>query len=220
MKILYNFASRSRPIKFFNTLDNLTSLARHDDYVIVCTLDKDDETMTTKEVMDRVLTYSTKVLPIWGESKSKVDAINKNTSAILNWDVVMNVSDDTVFLMEGFDLEIIKDVQQFGLDSFLHYPDGHVNERLCTHSVLGRLYFERDLFIYNPAYYSTHCDNEAHQIAINRGCYHYIDKKLFEHQHHIWGFGPMDDLLRKTESQSRLDLQTFLHRQKNNFAGR
>jgi hypothetical protein len=220
MRILYNFASRSRPNKFFACLDNIHSLARHDNFVIIATLDVDDPTMNTPEVRYRISEYK-KVVPYWGFSKSKIDAINKNVCFALEWDILINTSDDFVFLKEGFDKTIIDDFWEGfrSTDGFLHYPDGAVNEKLATMSIIGRPYYDRFGYIYHPDYVSVYCDKEAQEVAKRLCRYKYINNQLFEHRHPVWRKTEWDDQYRKTEDPViyAKDAETYRNRKANNF---
>jgi hypothetical protein len=172
--------------------------------------------MNNETVREKMKNYP-RLKPVWGTSKSKIDAINKNVYLGGDWSVVINVSDDLSFKKEGFDLDIIEAFDKWGLDSILHFPDGHVNERLITQSIMGRKYYDRFGYIYHPSYKSVYCDNEQQDVAKALGCYHYIPIPIFVHEHHIWGYGPADDLLRKTESFYPVDAENFHQRQLKNF---
>lgn len=225
MKFLFNFASRSRPEKMFAALDNIRALAGYANYQVVLTLDVDDKTCNTPEVRDRIKTYS-RVTPFWGISKSKVDAINKNVAlADDDWDVLINMSDDMVWTKDGFLEEIKNDVDKINAsivfsteyDFFLHYPDGHVNERLCTMSIMGRTYYDRFDYIYHPDYTSLYCDQEAQDVAKSLGLYCFSNKQLFVHRHPVWGESQMDDQYRHTESFYEQDRQVYEKRKRLNF---
>src|SRR5690242_20597682 len=126
MKILYKYASRSRPERFFYGLDSIVKNAKHDHYIILCSFDADDETMNCRETSDALKKYDS-VIPLFGTSKNKIDAINRDMEIVERWDILINMSDDMQFIKQGFDLDIIED---FGdnLDQFLHYPDDAQND--------------------------------------------------------------------------------------------
>lgn len=220
MNILYNFASRSRPSKFFATLDNIIGNATHPDYFIVCTLDIDDVSMNTKEVRDKIAEYP-KVIPYWGFSTGKIDAINKNVCFAPAWTILVNVSDDFVFLKHGFDTQIIEYMNQFfpDGDGFLHLPDGAVNHRLCTLSILGKPYYDRFGYIYHPDYKSVYCDQEATEVAKILGKHVYVDNQLFVHNHPVWRKAEWDEQYRKTEDPVvyAADAETYQQRKARNF---
>lgn len=218
MRILYKFSSRSRPTKLLAVLQNIAQLARHDDYFIMLTLDNDDETCNTEQLREELKKYP-KVIPFWGTSTGKVNAINRDIEFAGEFDILVNMSDDQLFLWEGFDLRIINDAKEnfSDTDFFLHYPDGTVNERLCTLSIIGRDYFNRFNFIYHPDYISLYCDQEAMAVAQILGKYKYIPIHLFKHFHPAWGLAEMDEQYKKTESFYGQDGLTFQRRQAKHF---
>lgn len=218
MKILYNFASRSRPEKLIKVVENIINLSRHDNYAIIVTLDVDDPTVAKREFNDRLKSYRN-VFPIYQFSKSKVDAINKNVWIIDDWDIVINVSDDILFVKEGFDVEIINDFRQYftDLDGCIHYPDGVTQKKLMTMNIFGRKYFDRFGYIYHPDYINLWCDNESMEVAKILSKYVYIEKDLFRHLHPAWGLADTDKQYKYAESTYHIDWETFKKRQFINF---
>lgn len=212
MKILYKFASRSRPEKFVNGILNIENKSTRDDYFILCSLDTDDPTSQDMPSTDyRGVVY--------GESKNKVDAINRDIWVVKDWDILVNFSDDMEFVVDGFDQIIVDDMMKYfpDTDGVLHYPDGNIGDRLMTMSIIGRKYYERDGYIYNPDYISLWCDNEAQEVAKLRGKYQYIDKVLFNHNHPAFGKCATDEQYIKTESFFYQDHETYCRRRFNNF---
>jgi hypothetical protein len=213
-KILYKFPCKSRPEKFFAALDNLHQLSEQKSFKVLATLDVDDPTAHTQTFRDRLKQYDT-VLPMWGFSKGKVSAINRDMEFSGDWDILVLISDD-MKLLPGFDTEIVKAFED-GFSGLVHFPDGYANERLVTFPVMDRKYYQLDNYIYNPAYVSVFCDNEQMFVAQKRGMYKYVNKKIVIHEHAIWGHGEPDALLRHTESFYEVDRPTFLRRQAENF---
>lgn len=195
MKITYNFASRERPDKFFACLDNITSLARHDDYEIIATLDADDLSMANSVVRDRIAKYS-KVIAYYGLSKNKIDAINKNL-CFATGEIICNHSDDMVFITEGFDLYILEAFKDF--NGLVHFPDQKAGEKLITYAMMHKEYLDLDGWIYNPEFTSVYADNFQQDLSKRRGKYKFVPQKILEHRHAIWGFGVPDALLKRTE---------------------
>lgn len=196
MRITYNFASRERPDKFFACLDNITSLSRHDDYEIIATLDVDDLSMCNPEVRDKISTYP-KVTAYFGISKSKIDAINKNLS-FATGQIICNHSDDMHFIKEGYDLDILDAFKDF--NGLVHFPDQQAGKRLITYAMMHKEYLEIDGWIYNPEFDSVYADNFQQDLAKRRDKYKFVEKKILEHRHAIWGYGKPDSLLKKTEN--------------------
>jgi hypothetical protein len=215
-KICYKFPTRERAAKFFTCLDNINTLAKHDDFTILATLDIDDPSAITSEFKTRILNYP-KVVPIWGISTGKVNAINRDMAFAGEWDILVLLSDD-MFLLPGFDLEIIKAFED-GFSGLAHFPDGHVNERLCTFTVMDRKYYDLFGYIYNPIYKSVYCDNEQHDVAVLMKRYKYIPVNIVRHLHPIWGHGQMDDLYRRNEERTMYeqDGKIFQERKANNY---
>lgn len=205
--IIYNFASRSRPEKLRACLDNIRSMSASDNYDVVIKIDSNDPSdytwlLNTQE-------YAVMV----GLSKNKVHAINRDFDPT-GYDIIVNMSDDMWFIQKGFDNVLREHV---GADDFVHFPDGFVNERLSTMSIMGIDYYNRFGYIYHPAYTSLWCDNEAQRVAERLGRYKYVPLHIFEHRHPQYGKAPTDAQYRKTESYYWLDKKIFDMRQRKGF---
>ena len=215
--ILFNFASRSRPEKFFKTIDNILSKCKdRKNMRIVATIDDDDKEMNTDRCYDRyaMLEGSLKFEICWGKSKNKIDAINRGVPKE-GWDILVNVSDDMEFTMYGFDEDIRA---EFGgnFDLCLHYPDGNTKE-IITMSILGKHYYDRFNYVYHPEYVSLWADNEQTEVAKILGKYRYINKELFSHNHPAFGKAETDQQYIHTESYYYIDKDTYDVRKFNNF---
>ena len=180
-------------------------------FVFIVSVDVDDiKTLNSPE-----LAYIRKQADITvceGVSKNKIHAINRDVPAT-GWDILVNLSDDQIFTVKGFD-ELIAECKP---DEFLHLPDGHVNELLPTLSVMGHEYYKRFGYIYHPDYASLWCDNEAMDVAIELGRYKYIDQIVFDHLHPAWYGGPVDKQLEHTQKFYRQDERTYLKRRAAGF---
>lgn len=220
MKLLYKFASRSRPKKFFDALDNIHSLSRHDDFEVLATLDIDDASMTAPEVKDRLLAYP-KVRAIFGTSAGKLHAVNRDMMFAGEWSIGIVMSDDIKFLVEGFDLNIIENMMRHfpDLDGVLHYPDSHAKHELITLSIAGKKYFDRFSFWYNPAYDSVYADNQFTWESIILNKHAFVPVRIYDHFHPVWGMAEMDDQYRKTENPETYakDSMTYARQKEKNF---
>jgi len=217
MRIMYKFATRSRPHKFFEALDNIQKYSQHDDYMILVTADIDDALMFNDEVIERVKEYP-KAHILFGTSKNKIDAINRDLDLFPEWDILINMSDDMAFISHGYDKQIINDFQSFrSLDLLLHYPDQKAWFAMCTMAIMGKYYYNRDGYIYNPVYKSLFCDNEQMEVAKMRGRYKYIKKRLFNHNNPMHGLAPKDELHLKTIADHKEDKATFEKRKAEKF---
>lgn len=229
MKILFKFATRSRPQKFFSCLENIINTVESDNYQILVSADEDDETMAWDKIKDRydLILNSVdgdvnRVITHHGKSKNKIEAINRDFEYIRTWDILINTSDDMNFVRKGFDNIIRKDMtEQFpDLDGFLHYNDGNQRDRVATMSIMGRKYYERFNYIYHPSYESLFCDEEATEVAKRLGRHRYMgDIPLFKHLHPAWGLGEYDEQYQRTESRKVwiADENNFIERKARNF---
>ncbi len=223
MKILFKLTSRSRPDNFFRALDSIVNNTTIDNHSILCSLDFDDKTMTSPEIRKRLSGYHDRgfeFVACFGKSKNKIDAINRDLEDRTDWDILVNVSDDQIFTVKGID-QIIKFHATTDLDFYLHFRDTNHNpiDALCTLSIIGRKYFERDNYIYHPSYFSVWCDNESMEVAKQRGKYKFIPDVIFEHLHPAYGKAKTDSQYQKTESKivHNRDHKNFLKRQKQGF---
>jgi hypothetical protein len=213
MKICYIYASRSRPQKFFEGLDNIRTLSSNKDYKIIAKLDTDDKTMNTLEVKKKLEQYP-EVIVKWGRSSSKIHAINRDNEETKDCDIIINFSDDMRFVVPGFD-RIIKHYMT-DLDRFLHFPDSYKKAAVCTMSIMGRTYFERTGLIYPSEYNSLWADNEATEVAKLLDCYTFINTQIFEHNH-FSNWKAERDLLYHRNNTFRTDYNTYDFRKRRNF---
>jgi hypothetical protein len=213
MKILFKYTTRSRRSNFLRGIDSIIdNLADKENYHIYTTFDVDDDKMRPLPEIKGNHTY------IAGTSKSKIDAINRDMDFInsnYDWDILVNMSDDVVFETKGFDDIIRNDFDS--LDQVLHYPDGNRAD-LLTVSIIGKEYYKRDNYIYNPEYKSLYCDNEAMEVAKQRGCYKFVNKVIFNHLHPAYNKGNFDAQYQHTESFGHEDYQTYQRRKANGFS--
>lgn len=222
MRILYNFASRERPEKFFQALDNIDALSIDKEYSVRAKLDYDDGTMYNNQTLRRLSNYMNMYVS-WGASKSKVDAINRGIQDI-GWDIMVVMSDDMRFTAYGFDETIKNQFRKSGLDSFLHFPDSYADyqarrygsDRVCTMSIIGSTYYQRFGYVYHPDYYSLWCDNEATEVAKRLGKYVPVNFEIFVHEHYSPGLAVKDKLYWRNDTYNK-DKEIFEARKAKNF---
>ena len=212
MKILFKLTSRSRPQRFLETIDNiLLNVSSDCDFKILCSLDLDDTSMTSLPMPnDKRITY------VFGSSKNKIDAINRDMEAGGDWDILINMSDDMRFTFKDFN-KTIEDSFKLGTDLCLHLPDGNQNERLITLAILGRKYYERFNYIYHPSYKSLWCDVEMTEVAKSLGKYMYVPVNVFRHMHPAFGLAPNDAQYQHTESFFHEDEITYNRRKESGY---
>lgn len=195
--ILYILATRERPEKAINCIENIISMSWHDDYKILIVSDTDDDSMFNQEMVDRINSYP-KVKLSFGTSKGKINAINRDVFMAGEFHILCNHSDDMWFTKEGFDLDILEAFDNY--KGLVHFPDQIAGDKLITYAMMHREYYNLDGFIYHPDFNSVYADNYQQDVAKKRGLYKFVDKKILEHRHSIWGFGQPDELLKRTEN--------------------
>lgn len=198
MRILFKYTSRSRPKEFLRGLYSIIDNVASDDYDVLISLDLDDPKLDQYGNCSAVI----------GTSTGKIDAINRDLNEYQGeWDLLINMSDDMIFTVKGFD-NIIRDLftKHFpNGDGFLHLNDGHQGDNVSTMSIMDRKYYERDRYIYHPEYKSLWCDAEATEVAWMRGRYAYEPIVLFDHLHPAWGLAPNDPQYIASESREMWD---------------
>lgn len=225
MRILFKYATRSRPELFKRGIESILNNVSNDNFQILVSVDHDDNSMIpmTNEYKDHP-----NISVVVGRSRNKIHAINRDMELAEGWDILVNMSDDMVFVEKGFD-DIIRNEFFFnntpssleheyvlGLDECLHFPDGNRTD-LITMSIMGKDYYKRFGYIYNPEYVSLYCDNEQTEVAKILGCYKYVDKIIFNHLHPAYGKAIFDLQYQHTESFGGIDRETYLKRKALNY---
>lgn len=200
MRLLFKYTTRSRRSNFLRGIDSIiNNLADKENYHIYTTFDVDDDKMRPLPEIKGNHTY------IAGTSKSKVDAINRDMEFInsqYDWDVLINFSDDMIFTVKGFD-NIIRDAiinNGNNLDYVYHFPDQYQRQNCMTMSIIGRVYYDNQKFIYDNRFKSLWCDVVEQEKAMLSNKYLYVDKDVFIHIHPSLGMCQYDEQAKKTES--------------------
>jgi hypothetical protein len=202
-RILFKYTSRSRPDLFHRGLSSIFNNCESQNFMVLCSLDTDDETLPEYTAAIKQFP-SSHIKAVYGTSKNKVDAINRDLNSYKGrWDIVVNMSDDMIFTEYGFDI-VIRTAFGNDLDQFIHFNDGIQFANLCSMTIEGRPYYQRFNYIYSPTYTSLWCDSEAQEVAINLGKYKYMgdDMCILKHLHPSAGFAEFDDQYKKTEDRA------------------
>lgn len=184
-RILINYATRGRAYWFKQAINNIMTTIGSLDFQILLKADIDDSEMNNDDIR-RFISLNPLIKVCWGQSESKVHAINRDMDKADPWDIVVVMSDDMLFIKAGWDvvmLHLIKEIWGYSLDFFAHFNDGYAKDALATMSILGRDYYKRDGYIYHPDYKSFSCDAEAYYVSVMRMRHHYFEDRLFTHQH-------------------------------------
>lgn len=220
-KILYKLASRERKDKLFATIDNLLSMVKHDDFVILCSFDNDDVTYNNQEFLDRLSKYS-KVIYRFGNNKSKIQAINADMDVVDDWQILVVVADDQRFTKIGFDLDIIETFQKYSpdFDLAIHYPEKWSKFELIVMTIMGYKLYDYFGYIFHPNYLSQYCDDEYTRVVRALNKYHFRPITIFEHDHPAYRPElPKDELYMRNMNLNwqATDNQTYIQRRDNNF---
>ena len=203
-KILFKYPSRERPDRFFQGMESIyQNLADLDNFYVLVTADLNDPSMYNEEVKQRINTYKNAFV-IYGNSKSKIHAINRDLDVKGEWsdfDILICMSDDMKFNLYGFDDCIRVDMNCHfpDFDGLLHYPDQDAKEWLATMYIAGRKFFERFGHIYNPGFKSLWCDNLLMDISKLLGKYKYCVYQINLHLNPAYGHLPRDPMFNEQQ---------------------
>lgn len=216
--ILFKYASRSRRDNFFRGLDSIVNnLSDKGSYHVQCVFDYDDLEMADPFVIDRLKTYNN-LTYYFGISRNKIHAINRNSDKYQPFHILVNMSDDQIFIKHGFDVDI-RNAFNGDFDLSVHFPDQAVKDKLITMSIMGVDFYKRFNYIYNSEYTSVYCDNEFTEVSKILNRYKFVNENIFHHLHYRFGLAEMDEQYKKTERPSVYvkDRETYLRRKLVNF---
>jgi hypothetical protein len=131
----------------------------------------------------------------------------------------MLASDDMIPQCKDYDDIVAQSIQHDfpDTDGVLAFKDGRRPDDLITFTIVGRKYFERFGYLYNPAYTSVFCDNEFTEVAKMLGKVKYYDLVLFVHG---WAnYVGFDELMQRNENPTlyHKDHAVYLFRKGRNF---
>jgi hypothetical protein len=187
-KILMKFTSRDRFPTLIKCIIEYHRLANNPkDMFWLFTFDDDDTTLNLEEFQQLVRYLDLDYYGFFGVSHSKIDAINRDVNKLKDkdWDILLNISDDQLPIVQGYD-DFIRDAMPDSLDYSLWFNDGHQSE-IITQEILGRKYYDNQGYIYYPAYKSFFCDNESTQVAKKHGKLIKFQSCIVKHFHPVWG---------------------------------
>lgn len=220
--LLIKYPTRSRPEKFKEILQKYVSMlsGKHKIKFII-SMDKNDETCNNENmhVFLETIKKNINLEYIYGTSKNKIDACNRDIPNE-NWKICILISDDMTPIIKNYDEIIINDMQKYfsDYDGCLNYNvhtsafEQKIEGRgsLMVLSIMGKKYYDRFNYIYNPIYVSLFCDDEQTRVARKL-------KKIVDINHriisHDWS-SINDDLRKQTEAFDTVDRNTFKQRLK------
>ena len=217
MDLLIKFPTRNRPNKFLNTLIKYINYLDDKTTKIIITCDNDDISMKDDYIKEVILNYYN-VSILFGNHNSKIEAVNADLTDV-NFDIVLLASDDMIPMVKGYDTIIKQKMMEFypDTDGVLWFNDGYQGNRLNTLSIMGKKYYDRFNYIYNPDYLSVWCDNEFMDVANMLNKQTYIDEVIIKHEHPDWGFGNRDETHSLNSAHEAHDRMVYNGRKQNNF---
>lgn len=217
MNILFKYPTRNRWNWFQKTLDTYyTMISESCDFQFLISLDEDDESMLQPDVR-KFLDYQPNLIYKYGNSRSKIEAVNANMDSVDGWDILVLVSDDMIPIVKGFDKIIIDNMQKYfpDMDGALHFNDGFLGQdRTITLSIMGRKLYERFGYIYHPAYKSFFCDNEFTEQVRKMKKVIYLPQVIIKHK---WKGNEGDDLYRRNTRMAGVDQTTYNKRKASGY---
>jgi hypothetical protein len=219
MKLLIKFPTRNRKNKFFTVLKQYQRLCEDiENTFFLITLDNDDDEMNSPEVADIFTTFKN-IKYVYGNSISKIHAVNRDIETVDEWDIVLLASDDMTPKVKGYDNIIRNKMKEHypDTDGVLWFNDGHQGNNLNTLCILGKKYYERFNYIYHPEYKSVWSDNEFMLVGNLLQKQTYFDEVIIEHEHPDWGYGKRDNIHQVNLLNESHDRNLFMSRKQNNF---
>ena len=219
MRLLIKFPTRNRKSKFFTVLEQYQTLCEDiENTFFLITLDNDDEEMNSPEVVNIFSTFKN-IKYVYGDSTSKIHAINRDLETENEWDIVLLASDDMTPKVKGYDNIIRNKMKEHypDTDGILWFNDGHQGITLNTLCILGKKYYERFNYIYYPEYKSVWSDNEFMIVGNLLKKQKYFPMVIIKHEHPDWGYGKHDIIHNKNHENETHDKNLFLNRQSNKF---
>ena len=218
-KLLIKFPSRSRPARFMEVFGLYKSmLSGKHDVKFLLSFDTDDISMNNAGIRNWLKNQGESVQAYWGNSKTKIQAINADLEHAKDYDILLLASDDMIPQTQNYDDIIVQDMEKYypDGDGVLHYNDDKQKERLNTLSIMGKKYFDRFGYIYNPEYLSVYCDNEFTDVSRLLEKTTYIDRVIIRH---FWIEIGVDALYQRNENRELYahDQKVYETRKANNF---
>jgi len=217
VKLAIKFPTRGRHIKFLNTLKKYNDYLDDKSTSIIISCDIDDGDMNNDLVRDVTNQYDNVKL-CYGNNKTKIEAINSDIDDI-EFDIILLASDDMIPIVRGYDSIIKNKMMECypDTDGVLWFNDGYQGNRLNTLCILGKKYYDRFGYIYNPNYKSVWCDNEFMDVANILNKQTYFDITIIQHQHPDYGFNHRDVIHNLNGYNENDDRSTYYDRKNNNF---
>lgn len=217
MKLLIKFPTRERPKKFFEVLDLYYAYIRDLNFEFIVSCDINDTTMNNNAVKEKLNAYPN--LKYYFENNtSKVEAINNNIDNV-EFDILLLASDDMIPAVPGYDKIIKENMLTYfpDTDGVLWFNDGFQGSNLNTLAIIGKKYYDRFNYIYNPIYKSLYCDAEFTFISKKLNLVKYFNDVIIKHEQYSIVKQQPDNLYIRNDSLEPEDKKIFDRRYNSNF---
>lgn len=223
-KILFKYPTRNRISLFKKVLQQyISNLSGKHEVSFIISMDNDDRMMNNDQVKQYLNSFDS-LKYYYGNSRTKIQAINADMQNSGEFDILYLISDDMIVQQKGFDDIIVQDFKKYSKtgevngDKFaLHYNEGLAKQRLCTLSIMNKKMYDYFGYIYHPSYETWYCDDQYTTICQQINCMKYIDNIIVKHQH-VNATG-RDILYVKNCNKNVImkDKALFMQRKRNNF---
>lgn len=205
MRVLVKIASRSRPDALKRVMLEYERLAsRSPDTRFLISADKDDPSMADFMNPTRIpcsVHFST--------SDSKIHAINRDLESP-DWDWAVIGSDDMIPLTQNWDEKIRAEAQRLFPDGDgIIWPQDGYNMRIPTIPIMGRKYYDRFGWVFDPRFKSLYCDDLLKIQSEKLGKIKQTTEIKFQHSHYRNRHRMRDELDKKNESFMKQDYELF-----------
>lgn len=214
VRLLIKIPTRSRPEKFFKTLDTYyTLLSGKIPYQFLITCDTDDTTMNNPHVIKQLQSYPCLSFSFC-LNKSKVAAYNCDLNQDTPFDILLVTSDDMIPCCPCFDTIIVETMLEAfsDFDGVLNFHDGVVGAVLNTLPIVGKKFFDRFGYVYHPDYTSLYCDEELTLVSRMLNKEKISDLVIIKHMHPVHSLGAWDALYLRNEGFYSQDYALFNQR--------
>jgi hypothetical protein len=176
-------------------------------------MDTDDHTVTMNLINQTIEKHPSTQIFV-GESANKIAAVNRDMQYAPPFDILLLASDDMIPQIRGYDNIIRQKMRDHfpDTDGVLWFNDGHQGHTLNTLCILGRKYYRRFGYIYNPVYKTVYCDNEFTDTARRLRRQVYDPRVIINHMHPDFGVTQRDATYIKNLKGIDDDLNTYLSR--------
>lgn len=219
-RLLIKMPTRERAQRFFSCLNQYYSLLSKKypcHFLISC--DVDDESMNCAAVRKRLSGYPNLTV-VFGQSISKIDAYNRDLNNMDDYDMILVTSDDAVPVVFGYDQVIIETmVAKFpDFDGVLKFDDGISHGSILNAlPVVGKRFYKRFGYLYQPSYKSFFCDLELTLVSKLLKKEMVINAVLIRHDNPMCGASPFDDLYKRNYRFDQADHKIFVERAAHKF---